>query len=124
MKSWKVFDPEEQLKRLINFMQRLSQIIESYTIWSNICLKDRGLQNFLVNMVNFCKKVSIYETKFIKSQLSCLLVPHIHTVTNFPQAHSIMQWIIQSEPKEDNIYIIEFSELLEMFKKHRMTLWK
>ena len=56
VKSWKVFDPEEQLKRLINFMQRLSQIIESYTIWSNICLKDRGLQNFLVNMVNFCKK--------------------------------------------------------------------
>ena len=70
------------------------------------------------------QKISIYETKFIKSQLSCLLVPHIHTVTNFPQAHSIMQWIIQSEPKDDNIYIIEFSELLEMFKKHRMTLWK
>ena len=56
VKSWKVFDPEEQLKRLINFMQRLSQKTESYTIWSNICLKDRGLQNFLVNMVNFCKK--------------------------------------------------------------------
>ena len=56
VKSWDVFDPEEQLKSLINFMQRLSQKTESYTIWTNICLKDRGLQNFLVNMVNFCKK--------------------------------------------------------------------
>ena len=108
VKSWKVFHPEEQLKRLINFMQRLSLITESYTTWTNICLKDRGLQNFLVNMVNFCKTASIYETKFIKSQLSRLLDPHIYTVTNFPQAQSIMQWIFQSEPKEDNIHITQY----------------
>ncbi|KAM7235763.1 hypothetical protein CapIbe_012949 [Capra ibex] len=122
VKSWDVFDPEGQLKKLINFMQRLSQKTESYTIWTNICLKDRGLQNFLVNMVNFCKKASIYETKFIKSQLSHLLVPHIHTLTNFPQAHSIMQWIFQSEPKEDNIHITKFSELIEMFQKTQNKL--
>ncbi|XFG07730.1 hypothetical protein AB1E19_011354 [Capra hircus] len=122
VKSWTVFDPEEQLKRLINFMQRLSQKTESYTTWTNICLKDKGLQNFLVNMVNFCKKASIYETKFIKSQLSRLLFPHIHTVKNFPQAHSIMQWISQSEPKEDNIHITQFSELIEMFKKTQNDL--
>ncbi|OWK17985.1 hypothetical protein Celaphus_00009118, partial [Cervus elaphus hippelaphus] len=117
VKSWKVFDPEEQLKRLINFMQRLSQKTESYTIWTNICLKDWGLQNFLVNTVNFCKKSSNYGTKFIKSQLRSLLDPHIYTVTNFPQAHSIMQWIFQSEPREDNVHITQFSELIEIFKK-------
>ena len=115
VKSWKVFDPEEQLKRLINFMQRLSQKTESYTIWTNICLKDRGLQNFLVNMVNFCKKSPIYGTTFIKSQLSRLLDPHIYIVTNFPQAHSIMEWIFQSEPKEYNVQITQFSELIEIF---------
>ncbi|XP_017914969.1 PREDICTED: interferon-induced very large GTPase 1-like [Capra hircus] len=122
VKSWKVFHPEEQLKRLINFMQRLSLITESYTTWTNICLKDRGLQNFLVNMVNFCKTASIYETKFIKSQLSRLLDPHIYTVTNFPQAQSIMQWIFQSEPKEDNIHITQFSELIEILKKTQNDL--
>ena len=73
-------------------------------------------------MVNFCKKASIYETKFIKSQLSRLLLPHIHTVKNFPQAHSIMQWISQSEPKEDNIHITKFSELIEMFQKTQNKL--
>ncbi|KAB0346673.1 hypothetical protein FD754_011530 [Muntiacus muntjak] len=117
VKFWKVFDPKEQLKRLINFMQRLSQKTNSYTTWTNICLKDLGLQNFLVSTVNFCKKSSIYETKFIKSQLSRLLDPHIYKVTNFPQGDSIMQWIFQSETKEDNIHITQFSELIEMLKK-------
>ncbi|XP_043760332.1 interferon-induced very large GTPase 1-like [Cervus elaphus] len=122
VKSWKVCDPEEQLKRLINFMQRLSQKTESYTIWTNICLKDWGLQNFLVDTVNFCKTSSNYGTKFIKSQLSSLLYPHIYTVTNFPQAHSIMQWIFQSEPREDNVHITQFSELTEIFKKTQNDL--
>ncbi|XP_010855675.1 PREDICTED: interferon-induced very large GTPase 1-like [Bison bison bison] len=122
VKSWKVFDPEEQLKRLINFMQRLRQKTESYTIWTNICLKDRGLQNFLVNTVNFCKNISIYETKFIKSQLSHLLDPHIYVVRNFLQVHSIMEWIFQSELKEDNVHINQFSDLIEILKKTQNDL--
>ena len=62
--------------------------------------------------------------KYIKSQVSSLLDPHIHKVKNFPQAHSIMQWIFQSEPKEDNVHITQFSELIEILKKKRMTLGK
>ncbi|XP_043337807.1 interferon-induced very large GTPase 1-like [Cervus canadensis] len=122
VKSWKVFDPEKQLKRLIHFMQRLSQKIKSYTTWINTCFKDWGLLNFLVNTVNFCKKSYICGTKFMKSQLSSLLDPHIYTVTNFPQAHSIMQWIFQSEPMEDNVHITRFSELTEIFKKTQNDL--
>ncbi|KAI4537600.1 hypothetical protein MG293_012463 [Ovis ammon polii] len=122
VKSWDVFDPEEQLKRLINFMQRLSKKTERYTIWTNICLKDLGLQNFLVNTVNFCKNISIHETKFIKSQLRSLLDPHIYTVRNFPQAQSIMQWVFQSEPKEDNVLITQLSELIEIFNKAQNDL--
>lgn len=122
VKSWTVFDPEEQLKRLINFMQRLSQKTESYTIWTNICLKDWGLQSFLVNTVNCCKNISIRETKRIKSQLCSLLDPHIYTVRNFPQAQSIMEWIFQSEPKEDNVLITQFPELIEILKKAQNDL--
>ncbi|KAI4564323.1 hypothetical protein MJT46_010121 [Ovis ammon polii x Ovis aries] len=122
VKSWTVFDPEEQLKRLINFMQRLSEKTESYTIWTNICLKDWGLQSFLVNTVNCCKNISIRETKRIKSQLCSLLDPHIYTVRNFPQAQSIMEWIFQSEPKEDNVHITQFPELIEILKKAQNDL--
>ncbi|XP_074192013.1 interferon-induced very large GTPase 1 [Rhinolophus sinicus] len=122
VKSWEVSDPEEQLKRLINFMQMLSQKIKSYDIWVNICLTDAALQNFLINTVNFCKDSSIYNTKFIKSQLRSLLDPHIYRVTNFPQAHSIMQWVFQSESEGKHINISEFSELIKILKETQNDL--
>ncbi|EPQ18137.1 Interferon-induced very large GTPase 1 [Myotis brandtii] len=122
VKSWKVSDPEEQLKKLINFMQMLSQKIKSYDAWVNICLTDWGLQYFLINTVNFCKNSSIYETKFIKSQLRSLLDPHIYRVNNFPQAHSIMQWISQSESEQEPINITQFSELIKILEKTQNDL--
>ncbi|KAK1335983.1 hypothetical protein QTO34_003783 [Cnephaeus nilssonii] len=117
VKSWEVSDPEEQLQKLINFMQMLSQKIKSYDTWVNICLTDWGLQNFLENTVNFCKKSSTYGTRFIKSQLRSLLDPHIYRVNNFPQAHSIMQWVFQSESEEEHTNISQFSELIKILKK-------
>ncbi|XP_036171813.1 interferon-induced very large GTPase 1-like [Myotis myotis] len=117
VKSWEVSDPEEQLKKLINFMKMLSQKTNSYDTWVNICLTDKDLQNFLVNTVNFCKKTSIYETKFIKSQLRSLLDPHIYGVNDFPQVHSIMQWVFQSKSVQEHINISQFSELIRSLKK-------
>uniref|UniRef100_G1Q620 Interferon-induced very large GTPase 1-like n=1 Tax=Myotis lucifugus TaxID=59463 RepID=G1Q620_MYOLU len=117
VKSWEVSDPEEQLQKLINFMQILIQKTNSYDTWVNICLTNEGLQNFLVNTVNFCKQSSIYETKFIKSQLCSLLDPHIYRVNDFPQAHSIMQWVFQSKSEEEHINISQFSELIKILKK-------
>ncbi|VFV40357.1 interferon-induced very large gtpase 1 [Lynx pardinus] len=119
VKSWEVSDPEEQLKKLVSFMQMLSQKLKSYDTWIDICLTDKDLQNFLVNTVNFCKRYSIYETKFIKSQLRSLLDPHIYSVTNFPEAHSIMQWIFRSESEQEYIKISQFSELIKIFEKNK-----
>ncbi|XP_019489898.1 PREDICTED: interferon-induced very large GTPase 1-like [Hipposideros armiger] len=122
VKSWEVSDSEEQLKKLIHFMQMLSQKIKGYDTWVHICLTDWGLQNFLINTVNFCKKSSFYKTKFIKSQLRSLLDPHIYRVTNFPQAHSIMQWIFLSESQREHINISEFSELIKILKEAQNDL--
>ncbi|XP_036171814.1 interferon-induced very large GTPase 1-like [Myotis myotis] len=122
VKSWEVSDPEEQLQKLINFMQMLIQKIKSYDTWVNICLTDEGLQNFLINTVNFCKKYSIYATKFIKCQLRHLLDPHIYRVNKFPQAHSIMQWVFQPEAEEEHINISQFSELIKILKKTNNAL--
>ncbi|XP_043760240.1 interferon-induced very large GTPase 1-like [Cervus elaphus] len=118
VKSWEVSDPEEQLQQLINFMQMLSQKIKSCDTWINVCLTDMGLQNFLVNTVNFCKKSSIYKSTVIKSQLQHLFYPHIHRMTNFPQFHSIMQWIFQSEP----VNITQLSELIKTYKETKNDL--
>ncbi|KAB0346675.1 hypothetical protein FD754_011532 [Muntiacus muntjak] len=123
VKTWEVFDPEEKLKTLVNFMQMLRQKIKNDDTWINICLTDRGLQNFLVNTVNFCKNSPIYETKHIKSQLCRLLDPHIYRVTNFPQAHSIMQWILQQEQKHINItQLYELINILEKTKNDLMEV--
>lgn len=100
----------------------LSQKIKGYDTWVKICLTDWGLQNFLINTVNFCKKSSFYKTKFIKSQLCSLLDPHIYRVTNFPQAHSIMQWIFQPESEQEHINISEFSELIKILKETQNDL--
>ncbi|XP_010986762.1 interferon-induced very large GTPase 1 [Camelus dromedarius] len=122
VKSWEVSDPEEQLKKLIHFMQMLTQKIKSYDFWIHRCLTDWGLQNFLINTVNFCKKSSIYGTEFIKSQLRSLLDPHIYRVSNFPQADSIMQWIFQSEPEQEHVNITKFSELIKILEKNKNDL--
>ncbi|XP_054875531.1 interferon-induced very large GTPase 1 [Mus musculus] len=117
MKCWGFSDPEEQLMEIINFMQTLSQKEKSYDIWINTCLTDWDLQNFLINIVNFCKNSPTYKTQFIKSQLCSLLEPHVYKVTNFPQAHSIIQWINQSESEEELVKITSFSEFIKTLKK-------
>ncbi|XP_042547341.1 interferon-induced very large GTPase 1-like [Dipodomys spectabilis] len=122
IKSWEVSDPEEQLKQLTDFMQLMSHKMENYDIWINICLTDWDLQNFLVNTVNFCKNSSLHNTKFIKSQLCSLLDPHIYKVTNFPQAHSIMQWIYQSEADPEHVNITQFSQFIKILREIQNNL--
>ncbi|XP_034365431.1 interferon-induced very large GTPase 1-like [Arvicanthis niloticus] len=117
VKCWEVSDPEEQLSKLIDFMQTLSQKIKSYNIWINTCLTDWDLQNFLINTFNFCKNSPTYKTQFIKSQLCSLLEPHVYKVTNFPQAQSIMKWINQSESEEEQVKITSFYEFIKSLKK-------
>lgn len=51
-----------------------------------------------------------------------LLEPHIYKVTNFPQAQSIIQWINQSESKEEDIKITSFSEFIRTLKKTHKNL--
>lgn len=92
----------------------LNQKSKSFNTWINICLTDGDLQNFLVNTVNFCKIPSSYKTEFIKSQLCSFLDLHNYSVTNFPQAQSIRQWIFSSELEQKHVNISEFSELINI----------
>ncbi|XP_054997729.1 interferon-induced very large GTPase 1-like [Sorex araneus] len=122
VKSWEVSDPEEQLKQLIDFMQLLSRREKGYSCWISMCLADWSLQNFLVNTVNLCKNSSTNNNQFIKSQLRRLLDPHIYSVKNFPQKHSIMKWLFQSESEQEDINITQFSELIKVLKKTQSGL--
>ncbi|XP_006870368.1 PREDICTED: interferon-induced very large GTPase 1-like [Chrysochloris asiatica] len=122
VKYWEVSDPEKQLKKLIDFMQVLSQKVRSYDIWINICLTEGNLQNFLVNTVNFCKESSIHCIEFIKCQLRMLLYPHIYKVEHFPQVHTIMQWIFQTESHQEQVNISQLSEFIKILKDTQNVL--
>ncbi|XP_041523092.1 interferon-induced very large GTPase 1-like [Microtus oregoni] len=122
IKSWEVSDPEQQLNYLMDFMQTLAHKTKGYDVWINTCLTNCNLQNFLINIVNFCKKSSIKKTQFIKSQFRSLLEPHVYKVKNFPQVKTIMQWIDQTESEEQQIKITELSEFLNSLKEIQKAL--
>ncbi|KAM9036265.1 interferon-induced very large GTPase 1-like [Sarcophilus harrisii] len=122
VKSWEVTEPQEKLMRLINFQQKLSEKTRNYNIWINICLTDPALQHFLVDIVKFCKDFPVQEIKFIKHQLRSLLYPHVYEMKDFPQRHSIMQWVFYSTKKKQDIRVTEFADFIQLLEKEKNDL--
>ncbi|XP_074073582.1 interferon-induced very large GTPase 1-like [Macrotis lagotis] len=122
VKSWEITEPEEKLMKLMDFMQNLSEKTRNNNTWINICLKDPALQQFLLDTVSFCKHLPVHETKFIKAQLRSLLYPHVYQVKDFPQSHSIMQWIFHSAKVQQDIRITEFADFIELLEKAKGEL--
>ncbi|OXB78556.1 UNVERIFIED_CONTAM: hypothetical protein H355_010036 [Colinus virginianus] len=122
VKTWEVTTDERKLLMLIEFKQALSEKVKNPSVWINICLSDKALQEFLLNTVLFCQKSPSENITYIKSLLQSLLDPHIYSVKDFPRASFIMQWIFYTEhmfPKTPNIFEIEdlIKTLLQM-KEH------
>ncbi|KAM6354950.1 interferon-induced very large GTPase 1-like [Podargus strigoides] len=110
VKAWEVTVDERKLLTLIDFKQNLNEKTKNHSVWINICLSDRALQEFLVNTVLFCKKSPPKNTTFIKSLLRCLLDPHVYSVKDFPRSSFIMEWIFHNEnmlPETPNISELE-----------------
>ncbi|XP_068535153.1 interferon-induced very large GTPase 1-like [Anas acuta] len=110
VKTWMGIVDEKKLLMLLDFKQGLNNRTKNHSVWINICLSDKALQEFLVNTVSFCQKSSPENTTYIKSLLQCLLDPHIYFVRDFPRASFIMQWVFQKEqtlPKISNISNLE-----------------
>ncbi|XP_036602734.1 interferon-induced very large GTPase 1-like [Trichosurus vulpecula] len=122
VKSWDITEPEEKLMKLMDFKQNLSEQNRNSNMWINICLKNLSLQQFLVDIVNFCKDLPVHETKFIKSQLRSLLYPHVYQVEDFPQSHSIMQWVFYSAKEQQDIHVTEFADFIQLLEKAKNDL--
>ncbi|XP_032040421.1 interferon-induced very large GTPase 1-like [Aythya fuligula] len=106
VKTWEGTVDEKKLLMLLDFKQGLNNRTKNHSVWINICLSDKALQEFLVNTVSFCQKSSPENTTYIKSLLQCLLDPHIYSVRDFPRTSFIMQWVFQKEhtlPQTPNI---------------------
>ncbi|XP_066036269.1 interferon-induced very large GTPase 1-like isoform X2 [Chamaea fasciata] len=114
VKTWEVTVDERKLLMLMELKDDLNAKTRNPSVWINVCLSDKGLQNFLVNTVQSCQESPPENTSSIKVMLRSLLDPHIYSVKDFPEASFIMQWIFQTEhalPRP-----VEISELGDLIK--------
>ncbi|XP_068531177.1 interferon-induced very large GTPase 1-like [Anas acuta] len=124
VKTWEGTVNEKKLLILIDFKQGLNNRTKNHSVWINICLSDKALQEFLVNTVSFCYKSSPENTTNIKSLLQCLLDPHIYSVRDFPRASFIMQWVFHKEhmlPKTLRISILLMTGLTITSENKKVT---
>uniref|UniRef100_A0A8C3TWL9 VLIG-type G domain-containing protein n=1 Tax=Catharus ustulatus TaxID=91951 RepID=A0A8C3TWL9_CATUS len=98
VKAWEVTADVQKLLMLMELKDDLNAKTRNHSVWINVCLSHRALQDFLVNTVRSCQESPPENTSSIKEKLRSLLDPHIYSVKDFPEASFIMQWIFQTEP--------------------------
>uniref|UniRef100_A0A8D2MSI6 VLIG-type G domain-containing protein n=1 Tax=Zonotrichia albicollis TaxID=44394 RepID=A0A8D2MSI6_ZONAL len=122
VKAWEVTVDEEKLLMLMELKDDLNAKTKNPSVWINVCLSDKALQDFLVNTVQTCQESPPENTTSIKAMLRSLLDPHIYCVKDFPDTSSIMQWIFQTEhPRYRSPQVSELQELiktLQQMKEH------
>ncbi|TRZ05899.1 hypothetical protein HGM15179_021208 [Zosterops borbonicus] len=122
VKAWEVTVDEKKLLILMELKDHLNAKTRSPSVWINVCLSDKALQDFLVNTVRSCQESPPENTSSIKVMLRSLLDPHIYSVKDFPETSFIMQWIFKTEhPLPRSSKVSELGELiktLQQMKEH------
>uniref|UniRef100_A0A8D2MQW3 VLIG-type G domain-containing protein n=1 Tax=Zonotrichia albicollis TaxID=44394 RepID=A0A8D2MQW3_ZONAL len=123
VKAWEATKVDEnKLLMLMDLKDDLSAKTRNPSVWINVCLSDKALQDFLVNTVRSCQESRHENTTSIKVRLRNLLNPHIYSVKDFPEASFIMQWVFQTEhPLPRSPKVSELQELiktLQQMKEH------
>ncbi|XP_057876634.1 interferon-induced very large GTPase 1-like [Melospiza georgiana] len=119
VKAWEVTKVDERkLLMLMELKDDLSAKTRNPSVWINVCLSDKALQDFLVNTVRSCQKSPPENTTTIKAMLRSLLNPHIYSVKDFPEASFIMQWVFQTEhPLPRSPKVSELQELIKTLQQ-------
>ncbi|KAM6280198.1 interferon-induced very large GTPase 1-like [Porphyrio hochstetteri] len=122
VKSWEATVDERKLLSLIDFKQKLNEKTKNHSVWINVCLSDKALQEFLANTVLYCTRSPPANITYIKCLFRSLLDPHIYSVKDFPRSSSIMQWIFHADhtlPETPNISELEdLTKTMLQMKEH------
>ncbi|XP_039914648.1 interferon-induced very large GTPase 1-like [Hirundo rustica] len=122
VKTWEVMVDEGKLRMMMKLKDDLNARTRNPSVWINVCLSDKALQDFLVNTVRSCQESPPENSSSIKVMLRSLLDPHIYAVNDFPEASFIMQWIFQtghqlpSSPKVSELG--DLIKTLQQMKEH------
>ncbi|XP_037987996.1 interferon-induced very large GTPase 1-like isoform X2 [Motacilla alba alba] len=113
---------ERKLLMLMELKDYLNAKTGNPSVWINVCLSDKALQDFLVNTVSSCQESPPEKTTSIKAMLRSLLNPHIYSVKDFPEASFIMQWVFQTEhplPRSPKVSEVQgLIKTLQQMKEH------
>ncbi|XP_050186804.1 interferon-induced very large GTPase 1-like [Myiozetetes cayanensis] len=118
VRTWEGTVDEGKLLMLTDLKKELSAKTKDPSVWINVCLSDKALQDFLVNTVRSCQESPPENSTSVKAILRSLLDPHIYSVRDFPESSFIMQWIFQTEhrlPKTPRVS--ELEELLQTLQQ-------
>ncbi|XP_066036266.1 interferon-induced very large GTPase 1-like [Chamaea fasciata] len=122
VKTWEVAVDERKLLMLMELKDDLNAKNRNASVWINVCLSDKGLQDFLVNTVRSCQESPPENTGSIKAMLRSLLDPHIYSVKDFPEASFIMQWVSRNEhllPRPPKVSELgDLIKTLQQMKEH------
>ncbi|RMB94633.1 hypothetical protein DUI87_28868 [Hirundo rustica rustica] len=126
VKTWEVTVDEGKLRKMMKLKDDLNARTRNPSVWINVCLSDKALQDFLVNTVRSCQESPPENTSSIKVMLRSLLDPHIYSVKDFPEASYIMEWIRQTKhPLPRSPKVSELGDLiktLQQMKEHIHTV--
>ncbi|XP_039237887.1 interferon-induced very large GTPase 1-like [Pipra filicauda] len=122
VKTWEGTVDERKLLMLMDLKEDLNAKTKNPSVWIEVCLSDKALQEVLVNTVRSCQESPPENSTSIKALLWNLLDPHINSVKNFPKSSFIMQWIFQTEhrlPKTPKAFVLEqLMETLQEMMEH------
>ncbi|XP_063278897.1 interferon-induced very large GTPase 1-like [Prinia subflava] len=122
VKTWEVTVDERKLLMLMELKDDLNAKTGNPSVWINMCLSHKALQDFLVNTMRSCQESPPKNTSCIKVMLRSLLDPHIYSVKDFPEASFIMQWIFQTEqslPRSPKVSEVgDLIKTLQQMKEH------
>ncbi|XP_057876840.1 interferon-induced very large GTPase 1-like [Melospiza georgiana] len=119
VKAWEVTKVDERkLLMLMELKDDLSAKTRNPSVWINVCLSDKALQDFLANTVRSCQESPPENTTSVKAMLRSLLNPNIYSVKDFPEASFIMQWVFQTQhPLPRSPKVSELQELIKTLQQ-------
>ncbi|XP_071598399.1 interferon-induced very large GTPase 1-like [Heliangelus exortis] len=122
VKAWEVTLDKKQLLALLEFKQSLCEKTKNQSVWIDVCLSDKGLQEFLLGTVRLCQDSPPPDPVCIKALLRSLLDPYIYSVKDFPGSSLLMQWIFHAEdslPQTPDVSELgELTQTLLQMKQH------
>ncbi|XP_078518417.1 interferon-induced very large GTPase 1-like [Lissotriton helveticus] len=124
VESWEVTDADVQLKKCIDFKQKLNEKTKNYSTWNNECLSNKALPDFLTKVMKMYERLPETQTVFLKTQVRCLVDYDVYSSENPHSYSSIIRWVYQSENEQKEMCTASFNQFIHVLQEEKRALQK